>query len=86
LHQRLVRRKQNGATAAHLEAIFGCAAGALDRPTTREADRGKLARDAAVMWNVAGNIYSRTSSMQRFNTKSASFRQNHRSGMEVITA
>ena len=59
------RAANNGATEAQLEAIFGWRGGGMASLYTREANRAKLARDAAVMLlsERDSNIYSRTSSL-----------------------
>jgi integrase len=58
------RAANNGATEAQLEAIFGWRGGGMAALYTREANRVKLARDAATMLLSEHdmNFYSRTSS------------------------
>jgi len=56
------RAANNGATEAQLEAIFGWRGGGMAALYTREANRVKLARDAAekLMSEQDANFYSRT--------------------------
>jgi integrase len=56
------RAADNGATEAQLEALFGWRGGGMASLYTREANRAKLARNAAVMLMSERdvNIYSRT--------------------------
>jgi integrase len=56
------RAADNGATEAQLEALFGWRGGGMASLYTREANRAKLARNAAVMLMSErdANIYSRT--------------------------
>ena len=57
------RAANNGATEAQLEALFGWRGGGMASLYTRQANRAKLARDAAIMLlpEREANIYSRTS-------------------------
>ena len=57
------RAANNGATEAQLEAIFGWRGGGMASLYTRQANRAKLAQDAAIMLlpERDANIYSRTS-------------------------
>jgi integrase len=56
------RAANNGATEAQLEAIFGWRGGGMASLYTRQANRAKLAQDAAIMLlpERDANIYSRT--------------------------
>jgi integrase len=56
------RAADNGATEAQLEALFGWRGGGMASLYTRQANRAKLARDAAIMLlpEREANIYSRT--------------------------
>jgi integrase len=56
------RAANNGATEAQLEAIFGWRGGGMASLYTRQANRAKLARDAAItlLQERDANIYSRT--------------------------
>jgi hypothetical protein len=56
------RAADNGATEAQLEALFGWRGGGMASLYTRQANRAKLARDAAIMLlpECEANIYSRT--------------------------
>jgi integrase len=58
------RAANNGATEAQLEAIFGWRGGGMAALYTREANRVKLAHDAAIklLSEQDANFYSRTSS------------------------
>jgi integrase len=57
------RAAENGATEAQLEALFGWRGGGMASLYTRQANRAKLSRDAAIMLlpEREANIYSRTS-------------------------
>jgi integrase len=56
------RAANNGATEAQLEALFGWRGGGMASLYTRQANRVKLAKDAAItlLRERDANIYSRT--------------------------